>query len=570
MGEFDIATETTTKALKKFTQSVYDGRRGLATQKEAFEALGITMEDLNNLSTWELLDRVGEGMRMVTDTTKKSGAAMALFGQRSVAVADGLGKINLKSQEYVDSIRKTGIATSLELKALQDYIKGTDEMADIMETKGLSAAAKLAKGLLDIKGAYTDLKVAFADSFLPDFVREALLMTADLLDRLDGSTTKSRSQLAIISDEAAFERSIKGFADAADKEKSLIAELTANRERLTERMSGLDYGSRIHKQAARALNEINDDISNANERYKVALDDRRVMEERYLKWQKENGLFVGPIRPEGAAATIGGQASDAQVENEVAKLMRGIGVGGGLTGPQMANVVRSIRQREREAEIQERFLRQGRGERFNVAMSQQQMDATGASEMERFLRTGRNERFSQQLAEAEKGIIKLSDETKNRLEPVITGLDSKLENFFSSIIDGSKSAGDAFKNLAASIADAVFQALVLQPLINTITGGIGSALGVPVPPRASGGPVSARNPYIVGEKGPELFVPNHAGTIVPNGEMMGGTSFAWNVNIQSTDGPGVRKALAEARPLFQQDAIEAVSNAARRPGGLRG
>ena len=34
--------------------------------------------------------------------------------------------------------------------------------------------------------------------------------------------------------------------------------------------------------------------------------------------------------------------------------------------------------------------------------------------------------------------------------------------------------------------------------------------------RASGGPVASNTPYIVGEVGPELFVPNSAGSIVPN------------------------------------------------------
>lgn len=35
--------------------------------------------------------------------------------------------------------------------------------------------------------------------------------------------------------------------------------------------------------------------------------------------------------------------------------------------------------------------------------------------------------------------------------------------------------------------------------------------------RAAGGPVSARTPYLVGEQGPELFVPNQAGAILPAG-----------------------------------------------------
>jgi TP901 family phage tail tape measure protein len=40
---------------------------------------------------------------------------------------------------------------------------------------------------------------------------------------------------------------------------------------------------------------------------------------------------------------------------------------------------------------------------------------------------------------------------------------------------------------------------------------------LPVIGRASGGPVKGRTPYVVGEQGPELFVPDSAGTIIPNG-----------------------------------------------------
>lgn len=40
--------------------------------------------------------------------------------------------------------------------------------------------------------------------------------------------------------------------------------------------------------------------------------------------------------------------------------------------------------------------------------------------------------------------------------------------------------------------------------------------------RASGGPVSANTPYIVGEQGPELFVPGSSGSVVPNHALGGG------------------------------------------------
>jgi len=51
-------------------------------------------------------------------------------------------------------------------------------------------------------------------------------------------------------------------------------------------------------------------------------------------------------------------------------------------------------------------------------------------------------------------------------------------------------------------------------------------------PRASGGPVSSDSLYMVGEQGPEMFVPSSAGTIIPNGTLsgMGGGGQTINYN----------------------------------------
>lgn len=51
--------------------------------------------------------------------------------------------------------------------------------------------------------------------------------------------------------------------------------------------------------------------------------------------------------------------------------------------------------------------------------------------------------------------------------------------------------------------------------------------------RAEGGPVGARTPYLVGERGPELFVPNTNGGIVPNNRLgqMGGVTVNINASI---------------------------------------
>ena len=50
--------------------------------------------------------------------------------------------------------------------------------------------------------------------------------------------------------------------------------------------------------------------------------------------------------------------------------------------------------------------------------------------------------------------------------------------------------------------------------------------------RANGGPVTAGVPYLVGERGPELFVAPQSGSIVPNNKMGMGLTQVNNFMVQ--------------------------------------
>ncbi len=93
-----------------------------------------------------------------------------------------------------------------------------------------------------------------------------------------------------------------------------------------------------------------------------------------------------------------------------------------------------------------------------------------------------------------------------------------------------------FKSLANSIiADLIriqVQNSVMKPLAQATSGlslsGIFSSAGNFLSGlfKADGGPVTGGQPYIVGEQGPEWFVPNGAGAIIPNGKSPSGASAA--------------------------------------------
>ena len=62
--------------------------------------------------------------------------------------------------------------------------------------------------------------------------------------------------------------------------------------------------------------------------------------------------------------------------------------------------------------------------------------------------------------------------------------------------------------------------------------------------REKGGPVSAGSPYIVGERGPELIVPNQSASVVPN-EQLGGNNIT--INVTTNDASGFDDLLTRSR-----------------------
>lgn len=72
---------------------------------------------------------------------------------------------------------------------------------------------------------------------------------------------------------------------------------------------------------------------------------------------------------------------------------------------------------------------------------------------------------------------------------------------------------------AGMIAGAKLGAVIGTGLGSWIGQNLGSEAGKNVAGRAAGGPVSRRNPYLVGERGPELMVPEQSGKIINNDKL---------------------------------------------------
>ena len=136
-------------------------------------------------------------------------------------------------------------------------------------------------------------------------------------------------------------------------------------------------------------------------------------------------------------------------------------------------------------------------------------------------------------------------------------------------IDGTKSLQEVATNLLNNIANKLLDVAVNLALFGAMsgTGTGGGLLGGLFKKRAMGGSVTAGQPYLVGERGPELFMPGRSGGIAPAGSFGGMGNVVVNVDAggSSVQGdPGQASQLGKVIGLaVQQELIKQ-----KRPGGL--
>jgi len=123
-------------------------------------------------------------------------------------------------------------------------------------------------------------------------------------------------------------------------------------------------------------------------------------------------------------------------------------------------------------------------------------------------------------------------------------------------------AAQTLPNIFGSAATAAPAAIDSSAWLSSVMGSI--------PGFADGGDPLVNHPAIIGENGPELWIPHSSGTIVPN-DALGGTTHNWSVDARGSNDPAateaaVNRAMAKALPHAVAASVQAVhERQARRP-----
>ena len=149
--------------------------------------------------------------------------------------------------------------------------------------------------------------------------------------------------------------------------------------------------------------------------------------------------------------------------------------------------------------------------------------------------------------------------------------------------DFKDSMVDIFQSVLQQVVALIFQLAVIEPMLkrireamslsssgggsmfDNILSGVGSIFNFGGA-RAMGGNVNPNMPYMVGERGAEMFVPKSAGTIVPNSQMGGGITIEQNLNFATGVSQTVRAEVMNMLPAIRENTLSAVRDARLRGG----
>ena len=173
--------------------------------------------------------------------------------------------------------------------------------------------------------------------------------------------------------------------------------------------------------------------------------------------------------------------------------------------------------------------------------------------------------------EAKAPMDQLSDTEREAGQMAHSFEEDVAQNFASAIV-GAESFGEAIQRIVQDLAEMILKMLIFRELkkafgdessdtggggggwLGSVFGGILGAFGG----KASGGGVDAGTPYMVGEEGPEPFIPDVSGTILPHSAIGGGGTVInqyFQIDARGADA-AVEYKIARAAVAMQKNAAK--------------
>lgn len=542
--------ENAGRLLSSFTSYIDKAAEGSFEAQQAFAKIGVSLQDIGKLSSQDLLSKTIQGLGAIEDPVTRNAKAFEMLGK----AAKGVDFVNLAQQmqqnttdakEQADAIRalsdmwgrleKAGIDFMLNfIKEFGPLMNQTAEYFSKMEGIGsmLMKVFKTVGETIVIVGAnvayvftqiYKDAETIFKqlkalvtgdmDEFHrlhKEAIERAKKDRAELdafEQRVLGGAGGGRGFInpPLVGGQAAVGRATKAGVDPEEEKRKREAEAQAKRDADAHRrqLQEIEAISQAEVAYARVVSKLYD--------YQTAQERRVVLEEQLASLDSKR-LSMAEY--------------DYQYWRDLTNL-----------NYQNAEALQRIYEMEllpsdrEEAIKRENELYKRQAELLETIRNAEIAKRTGTTE-EGFMGAAK-EFFKNLPTEMEVGAAMFGSMMGN--------MNRALDNF---VRTGKMNFKDFARSIILDLIAIQLKAQAMKLLANLfgfsagpMTGTTVPVASVPLPGRAEGGPVAGGAAYMVGERGPELFVPRMDGTIIPNKAMgsMGGTTQVTNNYINAID-----------------------------------
>lgn len=609
------SVEAVTKAIAKLARSTYEAQKGSKEIAQAFAEIGLSADDLAGTPLDQRLYVVADALAKVTDQGRYLAIGQKLLGKQFAELAPVLRDGGDSLKRYAEESRRLGGLSSAQIKALGDTNDAFGALGTAIDNVARRAVAAVSPALQRLANMLADNVVAGADSAASalddagsaidrmarviggvnvapvrelvstvtgvawDVIRDSVVAVANGFVILAGGIRTAASVAASftfgnvsdsLDDEKAkideYLESVKDLLAGVDR----VAKGPATRARIrtpqieapdivgldvdpspaiTAAIEGWEELARASKAAA---DEAARDIARIVESNRTPLEEYRAGIARVTELMRSGLSADVAAREIERLGGVLGQQTQAMVDATDA------GKAWAQQQQDAADILASIEQPiDRVAKAYRKI---------DEALSAKTITQDQAVE-------ARKKALEDLIGTADKAAVQVTSKTDEVLRSIQYAVEGYAKEITDIFFDTTKSIGDMFSDLLNQIARMMVQKSIVEPLLGAVTSFIGGAFGSSgigtidmskLPQRrALGGPVTAGESYLVGERGPELFMPKQSGQIIPNGA--GGGTLAITFNVNSLDPRAAAAVIAENERTITNVIRRAQIRAGNRP-----
>jgi len=476
--------ENAGRMLSSFTNFIDKAASGNKEAQDSFAKMGVSLKELGSLSNEQLLNKVSGNLAKIGDTVTRNAKGNDAFG-RSMKGVDLVGfneelqRGTRLTEDQTQSILDAGNAWDL-------LAKRTHESKVVFTAFVGTSMLKMVEYLDDLPNKIDQVGIAFEHlgdtiSFVNNLAAALITQDVEHLKRTLAEYKKIKDDASLGKFDSGMGKDWENSKKSQDEGKKRKIEATAEAKKLAQMLAMAQLISVEYKR------HLEFNLSNLKSQGDMAFmtENQRKIQEAVNKVSDDTSKKLDELQKkrEEASAHDGGQDVIDEIDNQAIAIRL------------LGHEYEKLTQAEIEMQVeQQRTFEFG----WNKAFGQYVEDSKNAAT------TGGQ--YFQTMAQ---GISSAIDTF------VQTGKFS-FQDFTASII----------RNLIA--IEMKMQAMALfRMAIGSLgiggqyTPGSDSFVG-PMPAKADGGFVGGGSPYMVGERGPEMFIPQGSGTIIPTSRSGGG------------------------------------------------